>query len=205
MSRSELKQNAKNSLKGKYKEAIKLILLTLLISFVGSIVAGIINSIFKIDPNSSSVASIISIIISGLLGFGQYSFFLKLSRNEEVTYKELFNKTNLFWSFICISFLVGLFTTLWTLLLIIPGIIAAISYSQVFFIKLDNPEIDPLEAIKQSKNMMKGHKFDYFILELSFIGWQILGIFTLGILYLWLVPYMQVTMANFYNMLKNEQ
>jgi uncharacterized membrane protein len=144
----------------------------------------------------------VSLAVAGLLGFGTVSFFLKISRNETVTYKELFSKINMCFSYLAISLLVGLFTALWSLLLVIPGIIAAINYSLVYFVKLDNPELGALEVLRKSKEMMNGHKWDFFVLILSFLGWAILGIFTLGILYLWLVPYMQVTYANFYNSLK---
>ena len=130
------------------------------------------------------------------------SYFLKVSRNEPVTYKELFSKTNLFWSYLGIALLTSLFIILWSFLFIIPGIIASISYSLIYYIKLDNPELSASEVISKSKEMMNGHKWDYFVLGLSFIGWSILGIFTFGVLYLWLFPYMQVTYANFYNSLK---
>ena len=118
---------------------------------------------------------------------------------------ELFSKTNLALPYIFLSVVTGIFTFLWSLLFIIPGIIASISYSLVHFIKLDNPELNEFEVIRRSKEMMKGHKMDYLILWLSFIGWFILGIFTFGILYFWLIPYMNVTMANFYNKLKQEK
>jgi uncharacterized membrane protein len=72
----------------------------------------------------------------------------------------------------------------------------------VYYIALDNPELSATEVINKSKTMMNGHKLDFFILGLSFIGWIILIPFTFGLLSLWLVPYMQVTYANFYNSLK---
>lgn len=71
-----------------------------------------------------------------------------------------------------------------------------------YYIMLDHPEMRPLEAIKESKRIMNGHKLDYFILQLSFLGWAILGIFTFGILWLWLIPYMNVTNCHFYNEIK---
>lgn len=90
-------------------------------------------------------------------------------------------------------------------MLIIPGIIASISYSLAQYIMLDEPNLSPMDCIRKSKEMMKGHKGECFCLALSFIGWIILGIFTLGILYFWLVPYMSVTMCNFYNKLKGDK
>jgi len=204
MNRVELKEKAKASLKGKYGECIKMMLIYLGISFVISLVVGIITGLFSLSKETQEIIkSIVSVLIAGLLALGQLSFYVKISRNEEVTYEELFSKTHLFVPYIVISILVGIFVTLWSILFIIPGIIAALSYSLVFFILLDNPEIGAMDAIKKSKEMMKGHKLDFFVLQLSFIGWMILGVFTIGILYLWLIPYMSVTEANFYNALKN--
>ena len=73
----------------------------------------------------------------------------------------------------------------------------------IYYIALDNPNMGIMEIIKKSKTMMKGYKWQYFVLILSFIGWEILSLFTLGILNLWLMPYMEVTFANFYNKIRN--
>ena len=100
--------------------------------------------------------------------------------------------------------LVYLYTLLWTLLFIVPGIIKGLAYSLTPFIVKDNPQLSPNEAINLSMKMMKGHKFDLFWLGLSFIGWYILGFLTLGVAYLWLVPYMYTSVAAFYQDLKKE-
>jgi uncharacterized membrane protein len=97
-----------------------------------------------------------------------------------------------------------LFVFLWALLFYIPGIVKGIAYSLSPFILKDNPELSANEAINLSQKMMKGHKFDLFFLMLSFIGWIILGAFTLGIAYMWLVPYMSATLAAFYQDVKKE-
>ena len=97
-----------------------------------------------------------------------------------------------------------LFTFLWTLLFIIPGIIKAFSYAMSPYILEENPELSANEAIDRSRAMMKGHKFDLFWLYLSFIGWGFLCIFTLGIGLLWLMPYMQTAEAAFYEDVKAE-
>lgn len=100
--------------------------------------------------------------------------------------------------------LMGIFTFLWMLLLIIPGVIKAFSYAQTPFILNDKPELPANEAINLSMKMMDGHKLDLFLLELSFIGWYLLGILTLCIGYLWIVPYQYTTMAVFYEDVKAE-
>lgn len=200
MNRAELKEKAKRSLQGRYGEAVKLLLMYLLIS----IGLGFIVAFLELDGNANSLlVDLVGIVINGLLYFGYYSFFLKISRNEEVTYNELFRRTDLFLPCLAIIVLTSIFTFLWSLLFIIPGIIASISYSMVYFVALDNPDLKAMEVIKKSKEIMNGHKMDYFILSLSFIGWSILSVFTFGILMFWLVPYMQVTFANFYNEIKD--
>ena len=102
-------------------------------------------------------------------------------------------------------FLMELFVFLWTLLLIIPGIIKALAYSMTVFILQDNPELSAYDAIKYSEKMMMGHKWDLFVLYLSFIGWFILACLTLGIGFLWLTPYVQLSLCEFYEDLKAEQ
>lgn len=214
MDRKKLKKAAKDSLKGKYAEAIKLFLIYFLIIFGINFIIGFGFGFYAgITGNTINeftmsiieiVAGIISIVIESLIAFGMTSFYLKISRNEEVTYKELFSKKHLFWPYITIYIITSIFTFLWSLLFIIPGIIAAIAYTLVYFIKLDNENLKTLEVIKESKKLMQGHKWEYFVLNLSFIGWILLGILTAGILYFWLIPYISVTQANFYNYLKEK-
>ena len=92
-----------------------------------------------------------------------------------------------------------IFILLWTLLLIIPGIIATYSYAMTFFIIADDPQAGALEAIGRSKEMMRGHRWKLFCLFLRFIGWSLLCLLTFGIGFLWLTPYMQTSLAHFYD------
>ena len=91
-----------------------------------------------------------------------------------------------------------IFILLWSILLIIPGIIAAISYSMTFLIIAEDESIDAIEALKKSKEIMYGHKWKYFCLMLRFIGWALVCILTLGIGFIWLLPYVHVTIVKFY-------
>jgi uncharacterized membrane protein len=101
-------------------------------------------------------------------------------------------------------FLVGVFTFLWSLLLIVPGIVNFYAYAMTPYILVDNPELSANQAINMSREMMKGHKFDLFFLQLSFIGLIFLSIFTLGIGLLWVMPYMMTAQAAFYQDIKKE-
>ena len=171
----------------------------LITGVAGGIIGGITGAAGGDSETLKAIGEIVGMIIACLFIFGIHSYFLKISRNEEVKWEELFSKTKLFVPALLITLLVSIFVGLWTLLFIVPGIIAAISYSQVYFVKLDNPDMEVMDVLRKSKEIMNGHKMDYFVLQLSFIGWALLGILTLGILYLWLIPYMSVTEANFYN------
>ncbi len=221
MNRVELKENAKKSLKGKWGEAILVLVVFGLISLAVSAI-GLINnpnalssseslSQFLDSPNQFNfgwaqiISSLLSIAVACLLTLGSVSYFLKVSRNEKVSFSELFSKTNLCFLFFGVTIMVAVFTSLWTLLLIIPGIIATYKYSMVNFIMIDNPEIGVFEAIKRSKEMMNGHKLDYFILHLSFLGWALLSALTFGLLLFYVAPYMNVTCANFYNSIKDKK
>ena len=101
-------------------------------------------------------------------------------------------------------FLMGLYTFLWTLCLIVPGVIKSLSYALTPFILVEKPELSANEAIELSMKMMDGKKMDLFILHLSFIGWYLLGLLTFGIGYMWLMPYVYTSVAAFYNDVKAE-
>ena len=110
--------------------------------------------------------------------------------------------TSNYWHKVWGMFLVMLFTFLWSLLFIIPGIVKCFSYSMTPFILEEHPELGANDAIDHSRAMMKGHKFDLFWLLLSFIGWGFLCLFTFGIGYLWLIPYMNTSVSAFYEDVK---
>ena len=221
MNRVELKENAKKSLQGKYGQAILVLVIFGLISLAATSVGLIGNGDILKDPEALSnflsgegefnsilfpiISSILNLLVSAFLALGSVSFFLKVSRNEKVTYKELFSKTNLWLLYIGVAFMTALFIGLWSLLLIIPGIIATYKYSMVQYIMIDNPELGVMGAIRRSKEMMDGHKLDFFVLQLSFIGWLLLGALTLGIVMFYVTPYMNVTYANFYNSIKDQK
>ena len=147
-------------------------------------------------------AFIALLIISGPMALGIAVFSLSISRKQDAKLEQIFQGFNNFGTALGAYLLMGLFTFLWTLLLIIPGIIAAISYSMTFYILADDNSIGAMDAINKSNKMMDGYKWKYFCLGLRFFGWALLCILTLGIGFLWLVPYMHVSMAKFYDDIK---
>ena len=149
--------------------------------------------------------SIAAFLAGGPFAMGFVGYFLRRLRGQEIRLSNIFDGFKRFLPCFLLYLLSNLFIFLWSLLLIVPGIIKALGYSMMFYIMHDNPEIKPLEAIKKSQIMMKGYKGKYFLLSLSFIGWFLLGVLTLGIGYLWLYPYMSLSFANFYENLKQSQ
>ncbi len=193
MNRAELKAAAKQQIKGKIGI---LFVITLIISVIsiGSYV------LLSFIPFIGSLAY--SIIIGPAFGLSVFRVFLTVTKGGNPDVKDAFCGFDDFWSAFKVTFLVGLFTYLWSLLFIIPGIIKSISYSMAPYILAENKGKPALECINESKAMTKGHKMDLFVLGLSFIGWILLGSVTFGIAFIWVVPYMEVTLTNAYLYLK---
>lgn len=188
--RAELKKNALDSLKGNWGLAVAVVLVYLVISGVLGVIP--------------VIGTIATIFILPTLVLGLITFFLKTARNEMAEIQDLFSGfPNLLKAF-CLNFMMSLFIFLWTLLLIVPGIIATFRYAMAFYILVDNPQIGVFDAINESKRIMQGHKWELFVLYLSFLGWILLAILTFGIGFLWLSPYMMTTVSNFYDKIKGE-
>ncbi len=149
------------------------------------------------------VGPIASLIISGPMALGYITYMLAVARKKETDIGQIFDGFKNFGTALAAYLLVALFVLLWMLLLVVPGIIAALAYSQTFFIIADNKDISATEAIKKSTSMMYGYKWKLFCLGLRFIGWILLSILTLGILFLWIYPYMCVSVAKFYDDIKD--
>ena len=162
---------------------------------------------FLVSMGSSLIPSIgplIQVVVGGPLGIGWALFALKILRKEEISLSVIFmgfNGNYLFLS-MAVAVLSVLFIFLWSILLLIPGIIAAMSYSMVHFVIVDNDFSSPLEALSKSKTIMLGHKWKLFTLMLVFLALSLVCIFTLGIGFLFLYPFIMVTMAAFYEAIK---
>jgi uncharacterized membrane protein len=207
---SELRAYARQQLKGVWGEMAFAYFILNLIYFPSCIfsVLNSLNEYMPYIPSFSLISAVLTIgmhLITGAFTLGFAGYFIKRVRGEEIALKNIFDGFNRFFPSFLLYFFTTLFTSLWTLLLIIPGIVKGLGYSMAFYIMYDNPEIKPLEALKKSQIMMKGHKGELFLLELSFIGWALLCILTLFIGLLWLYPYMSLSLTNFYENLKRSQ
>ena len=192
MDRAELKARARAQLGGGIFQNLWMMGLAvcLLIGLMESAAAGIIPGIG-------------ALLVVGPLEYGMAYIFLKQARDHQpVQLGDMFRGfQDDFGGTFLIGLMTSLFTFLWSLLFVIPGIIAAYRYSMATYIMAENPTIAPSDAIERSKALMDGRKGDLFCLDLSFFGWALLTVLTAGIGALWLTPYMAVSRAAFYRSL----
>ena len=203
---SELRAQARERLEGQWGTFVLMTFLMLVIQTILQI-PGYIGSLLEVLSPENVLASLsfsnISNILSLLalpLSWGLTVSLLRNHREESVDLENLFDgfRGGRYTRVFCALFLVNLFTFLWALLLIIPGIMKAFSYALTPYILLDEPELTARQAITRSCEIMQGRRWKLFCLYLSFIGWGILCLLTFGIGFLWLVPYMNASVAAFY-------
>lgn len=144
----------------------------------------------------------VGFLIMGALSLGYAIFALAATRSQPLSMGQLFEGFQNFGTALAAYILMLVFVLLWMLLLIIPGIVAALAYSMTYFILRDNPQMGPLDAIRLSRRMMSGNKWKYFCLQWRFFWWALLCLLTCGIGFFWLMPYMAVSQARFYEDLK---
>ncbi len=185
----DFRTEAWDKLKGKWGTAALIMLVYTLISAV----VGALSYIY--------IGGIVSLLVSGPFALGFAVIGLNIIRENNIELGQLFCGFNNFGRAFLVNLLNGIFVFLWALLLIVPGIIKAYSYSMSYFILADNPELTATEARKRSIELMRGNKWRLFCLEFSFIGWGILCLLTLGILSFWIAPYSQAATAAFYRSL----
>lgn len=185
----ELRNRAWESLRGMYWPVFLMFLVFIIITGAGS-------------SFSFGVLALLALP----MGFACDVAVLNLVRQRQRPQVEnLFSiyRTNFEKAFL-VPFLVQLFISLWCLLLIVPGIIMAYAYSMAIYVSNDHPELSSMEAIRRSKELMRGHKWDLFVLDLSFIGWILLAMLTGGIGIFFLLPYIEAAHAEFYRELTDK-
>lgn len=202
-----LMTQARQVLSGKWLLAIQGTVVYLLVAILLTSVLGkIFTAVFVATPNLGKLLKIlVAIGITGPMALGAIYFYLPFSRNQITKISNLFKSYENFKRFRTAYntyFLVNLYTFLWTLLLVVPGVIALLSYSQTFFIIAEDDSIGSNDAIAKSKKMMQGYKWKYFCLGFRFFGWALLCGITFGIGFLWLFPYIQISLAKFYDDVK---
>ena len=202
MDRITIKQNAQKMIKGNLWYIWKPLAFFMLILIPLYIIAGIIDYKTGNDFISSFVGGVTS-IISAPFAVGYAYYCLGFVRGQRMEVKDVYNFAKEHWIIsILVSLLAGINILIGMILLIVPGIIAALGLSFYCYVVADNPELSTRELLKKAWDMTVGYKADLFVFFLSFLGWIILTPFTLGILYIWLIPYMTVAEVLVYESLK---
>lgn len=232
-SNATLKAEAKETLQGRWKEAVLINLIPTVISILVALIflaliavpayfifnnsdvlqSATSNLNTEVNFGGSSAPSFAGGIVATLFSVGISWTFLDVFRRQKLTIEPLKDAFRGFQApygigIVVIYLLTAIFTFLWSLLFIIPGIIKGYAYSQAYFIYYDDYRKTGIapgyrDAITKSRQLMDGHKGQLFLLDLSFIGWHILCLFTLGIGYLWLTPYILTTKVAFYDNLQS--
>ena len=193
MNRAQLKENAKALLGNKIFGNTWLMML--LVFLISSIISGV----------AGSAVAIGALLLMGPMTYGTNYVCLKLARTRgEVDLGDMFKgfKDDLGGNLV-LGLLMGLFIFLWSLLLVNPGVVKSYAYSMAFYIKNDHPEYDWRKCLAESQRITQGHKMELFVLDLSFIGWGIVGALCLGIGTLWVTPYQGMTKTLYYEEMKH--
>jgi len=228
---SNIRARGRAALTGNWQQAmIAMLVYFVFINLIPSIIDSLLGWSYSVPgdvPITGSPSWLYLLLISGAFTLGLVTYFIGLFRHQETETKTIFNGFDQFGKAFVLSLVTGIFIFLWALLLIIPGIIAAIRYSQAFLIMHDNPQLSAMECLNESKRIMAGNKTKFFTLNLSFIGWGLLAIlpgsiysgifvdfneipglfdnlmiFVLSAGFLWVGSYYYTTLVAFYELLK---
>ena len=220
--RKKYKSFAKTQLSGRWGIPILVTLFVTIISnifsipevmqlwkngYFTSILAGEFRAALNISATTETpmITSIIQLIVSAILEIASINVYLKMSRSPEpVSFADFLEGFNNWARAVLAIIWQALWIFIWMMLFIIPGIIKAFAYSQTFYIIAEFKDVSVTKAMRISIEITKGRKWDLFVMYLSFLGWDIISLFTCGILQLWLMPYKNMTYTNAYHALMKE-
>jgi len=212
MDRAYLKNTAKKLLGGKWLyTVIAVFLANFICLYIPTMIADpkrILGSLYqgseKLEVPFVVIAALFLLVIPYVTA-GITSFCMKIARGEDAKIIEIFEQNHILVKSVIMNLLIYLFIALWSLLFVIPGIVAYYRYRFAYYVLVDNPKMSVMEALKESKRLTKGKKLDMFVLDLSFIGWWLLAMVAFMIGNLWLEPYIKITYAVLYDELKKEK
>lgn len=192
MNRVEIKKFAKEKIKGHLWDFWKITL----VAFAATLGLGFIWGLLFFNFKVEFIGHLLDILLLPL-SIGLVNFMINFVNDKDFAINDLFNHYKNFLKVTGTLLLEGIIVCLGFILLIIPGIYLAFSYLLVPYLLVQRDDLSITDTLRLSRKMMNGHKIDAFVLGLSFIGWGILGTITLGILYIWLYPYMMTTYTKF--------
>lgn len=213
--RARLKADARGAMAHSKTSVYLFALVYILVSYLLTALSGAVNNVSEVEAailngdletaleyaaDVSFFGTLISILLE-LVGFmlqlGAIVFMLRVWRRQENSLGNLLDGLPYLLKAVWLEILIGVFTALWTLLFIVPGIIASYKYSQAFYILLDDPSKSAMQCIRESKEMMKGRKWEYFVFRLSFIGWDLLSVIPFVSVYT--MPYIETSCCGWYD------
>lgn len=217
--RVQLKAEAKSITKGAAVSAyvftlIYLVInwiLTLVLEFATGSTAAELSAVLEMDipfptlglsPLVVTFLSILISLVSMVLSAGYVLYTMGVRKGRVMPYSSLFDGFTFVGKVILLQILVGIFVFLWSLLFFIPGIVAAYRYRFALYNLCENPQLSASEALNMSKAQTRGHKWELFVLDLSFLGWNLLCGLTMGILSIWIMPYIQQTDIGYFDACK---
>lgn len=204
--RIRIKENGKlHYQNNKWQNVLVILINTLIVGGV-QVVVNLSGDDWVLAMFMSLVSIAVSLLVVNIITMGTMTWFHRSIKTEGLKMEEMF------WPFkedyggnVLMMFLISLYTALWSMLFVVPGIVKGYSYSLAMYIKSENPNIPASKAIELSTRMTNGHKMDLFVLDMSFIGWGILSAFTLNILgILYVMPYQYAAKAFAYEEIKEE-
>lgn len=204
--RIRIKENGKlHYQNNKWQNVLVILINTLIVGGV-QVVVNLSGDDWVLAMFMSLVSIALALLVVNVISMGTMTWFHRSIKTEGLKMEEMF------WTFkedyggnVLMMFLISLYTALWSMLFVVPGIVKGYSYSLAMYIKSENPNIPASTAIELSKRMTNGHKMDLFVLDMSFIGWGILSAFTLNILgILYVMPYQYASKAFAYEEIKEE-
>ena len=211
---SDYRAEARAALEGRWTEAVLMFLILILVACAFSVPFGFVSGVYAgsmtwLTESMSGCSFLVSVLLVMPLGYGLSNALLSFVRSNAEETSGLSEMWHFFRrdysrSVPALLLVMVLSTLLGIITLGIGAIVLNYAYAMVPYLLRDYPELSAREALRTSKEMMKEHKWDLFVLDLSFIGWLLLGIMTAGIGLLWVAPYMDTTHAAFYEDLKNE-
>ena len=182
MQRKQAKRRALDTLKHRWGEAI-------VVSLLYSIILAALSSVIGVG----------GLLFGSILLIGYYTILIEASINKKFNIEKIISGLNgdTLSTRIVLSVIKNIYIFLWSLLFIIPGIVKSYAYILAEFIAMENPEMSASDCLRKSQELMDGHKKELFVLDLSFIGWHILCMFSFGIGYLFLAPYIAQTRIHY--------
>ena len=211
LTHKEIVAKAKENLEGQWGTAVVGGMLFIFLSSMANASAFVYQIALNLggqlesNPVAIGIITILGLLLLSIVSVGYCDMNRRMADGEQLKLETMFGGFSYAGKCIWLNLVMAFFIFLWSLLLIIPGIIASYRYMMAPYILAENPEISAMEAINRSKKMMDGHKAELFVLLLSLIGWAVLAILTCGIGLLFFVPYREAIMGQYYVSLRDSQ